>query len=183
MNWYSNGIRKYSYFNFYLFCINFIHIWSKIVFRLFLMTCSAIYGQKFELRKHKNDVLWLGCIKMIDRTVFIYNLKNIFSQFIAGALSRALSLQETIDKHSKIQALAGLICTMIESCPSTQSQQQTLPLYRQLQVSFAPIFEFPFLFLERFDEKMQSNGKLDVVICVSSSFQQQMALGSRSFRF
>jgi hypothetical protein len=59
----------------------------------------------------------------------------------AGALSRALSLQETIDKHSKIQALAGLICTMIESCPSTQSQQQTLPLYRQLQVSFAPLFK------------------------------------------
>merc|ERR1719483_1882435 len=52
---------------------------------------------------------------------------------VKGALSRALSLQETIDKHSKIQALAGLICTMIESCPSTQSQQQTLPLYRQLQ--------------------------------------------------
>ena len=74
------------------------------------------------------------------RTVFIYNLKNIFFRFIAGALSRALSLQETIDKHSKIQALAGLICTMIESCPSTQSQQQTLPLYRQLQVSFAPFF-------------------------------------------
>ena len=29
---------------------------------------------------------------------------------------------------------------MIESCPSTQSQQQTLPLYRQLQVSSAPFF-------------------------------------------
>ena len=143
------------------------------------MTCSAIYGQKFELSKHENDVF----VAMIDKTVFIYNLKNIFPRFIAGALSRALSLQETIDKHSKIQALAGLICTMIESCPSTQSQQQTLPLYRQLQVSFAPIFEFPFLFLERFDEKMQSNGKLDVVICVSSSFQQQMALASRSCRF
>merc|ERR1712223_415445 len=52
---------------------------------------------------------------------------------VKGALSRALSLQETVDKHAKIQALAGLICTMIESCPSTQSQQQALPLYRQLQ--------------------------------------------------
>ena len=102
------------------------------------MTCSAIYGQKFELSKHENHVLSLGFVEMIDKTVFIYNLKNIFFRFIAGALSRALSLQETIDKHSKIQALAGLICTMIESCPSTQSQQQTLPLYRQLQVSFGP---------------------------------------------
>ena len=52
---------------------------------------------------------------------------------VKGALSRALGLQENTDKHGKIQALAGLICTMIESCPSTQSQQSTLPLYRQLQ--------------------------------------------------
>ena len=94
--------------------------------------------------------------------------KTFFFRFIAGALSRALSLQETIDKHSKIQALAGLICTMIESCPSTQSQQQTLPLYRQLQVSFAPFFEFSFLSL---DEKMGSNWN-----CYFASFRCSISI-------
>ena len=54
---------------------------------------------------------------------------------VKGALSRALALQESVDKHSKIQALAGLICTMIESCPSTQSQQSTLSLYRQFNMN------------------------------------------------
>ena len=52
---------------------------------------------------------------------------------VKGALGRALGLQESSDKHSKIQALAGLICTMIESCPSAQNQSSPLALYRQLQ--------------------------------------------------
>ena len=52
---------------------------------------------------------------------------------VKAAFGRALTLQESSDKHSKIQALAGLICTMIESCPSTQNQQSPLALYRQLQ--------------------------------------------------
>ena len=69
------------------------------------------------------------CVFILRHPVLIFCL-----YLILGALSRALSLQESTDKHSKIQSLAGLICTMIESCPSTQSQQQALPLYRQLQV-------------------------------------------------
>ena len=38
--------------------IDFTYIWSKIVFRLFSMTRSAIYGQNGELSKHENDLLW-----------------------------------------------------------------------------------------------------------------------------
>ena len=49
---------------------------------------------------------------------------------VKGALSRALALQESAEKHAKIQALAGLICTMIESCPATQSQNNPMALYR-----------------------------------------------------
>lgn len=51
---------------------------------------------------------------------------------VKGALGRALTLQESSDKHGKIQALAGLIGTMIEACPSTQSQQSPLSIYRPL---------------------------------------------------
>ena len=52
---------------------------------------------------------------------------------VKGALSRALGLQESSEKHAKIQALAGLICTMIESCPATQSQQNPMALLRPIQ--------------------------------------------------
>ena len=52
---------------------------------------------------------------------------------VKGALSRALALQESAEKHAKIQALAGLICTMIESCPATQSQNNPMALYRPVQ--------------------------------------------------
>ncbi len=55
---------------------------------------------------------------------------------VKGAFARALALQESNDKHNKIQALAGLICTMIESCPSTQSHQTSpLAYVRNLQQS------------------------------------------------
>ena len=42
---------------------------------------------------------------------------------VKSALARALALPEGVLKHTKIQALTGLICTMIESCPSSQSHQ------------------------------------------------------------
>ena len=37
---------------------------------------------------------------------------------VKAALQRAVAMRESADKHARIQALAGLICTMIESCPS-----------------------------------------------------------------
>jgi E3 ubiquitin-protein ligase HUWE1 len=52
---------------------------------------------------------------------------------VKGALARALTLQESADKHAKIQSLTSLICTMIESCPSSQTQAASMALYRQLQ--------------------------------------------------
>ena len=38
-----------------------------------------------------------------------------------AALGRALALPESQIKHVKVQALTGLICTMIESCPPSQA--------------------------------------------------------------
>ena len=44
---------------------------------------------------------------------------------VKAALSRALSLPECSTKHTKVQALAGLVSTMIESCPAAvQAAQQ-----------------------------------------------------------
>ncbi|XP_053377275.1 E3 ubiquitin-protein ligase HUWE1-like isoform X3 [Mercenaria mercenaria] len=40
---------------------------------------------------------------------------------VKSALQRALTLPESSDKHSRVQALTGIISTMIESCP-TQGQ-------------------------------------------------------------
>lgn len=37
---------------------------------------------------------------------------------VKAALQRALALPESADKHSRVQALTGIISTMIESCPS-----------------------------------------------------------------
>jgi E3 ubiquitin-protein ligase HUWE1 len=52
---------------------------------------------------------------------------------VKSALARALALHESNLKHTKIQALTGLILTMIESCPSSQSHQSTLAAYKQHQ--------------------------------------------------
>jgi E3 ubiquitin-protein ligase HUWE1 len=49
-------------------------------------------------------------------------------------MARALIWPEGNIKHMRIQALAGLICTMIDSCPTSQSAQQTnMPPYKQQQ--------------------------------------------------
>lgn len=59
---------------------------------------------------------------------------------VKSALHRALILPESADKHSRIQALTGLVGTMIESCPvssstvtgsTTQSQSLTSGLRHQ----------------------------------------------------
>ena len=51
-----------------------------------------------------------------------------------SGLARALIWPEGNIKHMRIQALAGLICTMIDSCPTSQSAQQTnMPPYKQQQ--------------------------------------------------
>lgn len=42
---------------------------------------------------------------------------------VKAALQRALALKECLEKHNRIQALAGLICNMIEGCPSAPATQ------------------------------------------------------------
>ncbi|RWS28597.1 E3 ubiquitin-protein ligase HUWE1-like protein, partial [Leptotrombidium deliense] len=47
---------------------------------------------------------------------------------VKSALHRALSLNESSEKHAKVQALMSIISTMIDSCPSiNQSSQLNLP--------------------------------------------------------
>ncbi|KAI1287400.1 E3 ubiquitin-protein ligase HUWE1 [Halotydeus destructor] len=46
---------------------------------------------------------------------------------VKSALTRALTLSESNEKHAKVQALTGLMCVMIESCPAVNQagQQQS----------------------------------------------------------
>lgn len=55
------------------------------------------------------------------QSILVTELKN--------ALQRALSMPESTEKHSQIQMLTGLICTMIENCPPTQQQP-----YRNMKI-------------------------------------------------
>ncbi|XP_077544919.1 HECT, UBA and WWE domain containing E3 ubiquitin protein ligase 1 isoform X4 [Haemaphysalis longicornis] len=58
---------------------------------------------------------------------------------VKAALQRALALPETADKHARVQALTGLVGTMIESCPpassSAASQGASSSSFRQLHAS------------------------------------------------
>ncbi|XP_021962373.1 E3 ubiquitin-protein ligase HUWE1 isoform X3 [Folsomia candida] len=42
---------------------------------------------------------------------------------VKAALQRALAMKESVEKHNRIQALAGLICNMIEGCSSAPATQ------------------------------------------------------------
>jgi hypothetical protein len=42
---------------------------------------------------------------------------------VKAALGRALNMEECLEMHNRIQALSGLICHMIEACPSAPSTQ------------------------------------------------------------
>ncbi|XP_049513921.1 E3 ubiquitin-protein ligase HUWE1-like [Dermacentor silvarum] len=53
------------------------------------------------------------------------------SNGVKAALQRALALPETAEKHARIQALTGLVGTMIESCPPAQAASS----FRQLHAS------------------------------------------------
>jgi len=66
---------------------------------------------------------------------------------VKSALARALSWPESSLKHTKVQALAALVSTMIESCPTPpQGQQGGLPYNKQQQYNMNNIVK---LFLKR----------------------------------
>lgn len=64
---------------------------------------------------------------------------------VKAALQRALSMRESPEKHSRIQGLAALICTMIETCPSAPPTQMVPVLkpttlwYVEFHLSFMQI--------------------------------------------
>ncbi|KAK7072125.1 E3 ubiquitin-protein ligase huwe1, partial [Halocaridina rubra] len=50
---------------------------------------------------------------------------------VKGALGRATVITESTEKHSRIQALVGLICTMMEACPAQLNQPANLCFKQQ----------------------------------------------------
>lgn len=47
---------------------------------------------------------------------------------VKAALIRALLMPESADKHSQVQLICGIILTMIENCPPTQSKVKNQPV-------------------------------------------------------
>ncbi|XP_023229433.1 E3 ubiquitin-protein ligase HUWE1-like [Centruroides sculpturatus] len=54
---------------------------------------------------------------------------------VKAALNRSLTLPESSEKHARIQALTGLVGTMIESCPSSSQNQLASSTFRNQQNS------------------------------------------------
>lgn len=50
---------------------------------------------------------------------------------VKGALGRATVVAESPEKHGKIQALVGLICTMMEACPAQMNQPPNICFKQQ----------------------------------------------------
>lgn len=50
---------------------------------------------------------------------------------VKGALGRATVVTESAEKHARIQALVGLICTMMEACPAQLNQPANLCFKQQ----------------------------------------------------
>lgn len=55
--------------------------------------------------------------------------QTVLTVEIKSALQRALALPESAEKHSRVQAIAGIISTVIEACPvSGQIQNQVFSI-------------------------------------------------------
>ncbi|XP_037772840.1 E3 ubiquitin-protein ligase HUWE1-like isoform X4 [Penaeus monodon] len=50
---------------------------------------------------------------------------------VKGALARATAVAESAEKHARLQALVGLICTMMEACPAQLNQPPNLCFKQQ----------------------------------------------------
>jgi E3 ubiquitin-protein ligase HUWE1 len=65
---------------------------------------------------------------------------------VKAALQRALVLPESSEKHSKVQAIVGIISTIIEACPSppgTNSNSVSLEKNKEID---SPLLLFSFFF-------------------------------------
>lgn len=51
---------------------------------------------------------------------------------VKAALQRALAMTESIDKHTQVQMICGIITTMIENCPPTHPRAKNQPLTGQM---------------------------------------------------
>jgi E3 ubiquitin-protein ligase HUWE1 len=54
---------------------------------------------------------------------------------VKSALNRSLLLPDSCEKHARIQALTGIISTMIESCPNTEKPSVSMPNLPPLPVN------------------------------------------------
>lgn len=66
-------------------------------------------------------ILFVGTVEYLWKRVSQLRLLCWIVQ-VKAALGRATMLMENLEKHGRIQALVGLICTMMEACPAQINQ-------------------------------------------------------------
>ena len=99
--------------------------------------CSALAFILDELLTSSSDKECASLVKMLVAALASCNhapeAQTSLVTEVKNALTRSLSMTECSLKHTKVQALAGLISTMIEHCPAPSSPNQ--PPFKSGQVN------------------------------------------------
>merc|ERR1719234_284094 len=99
--------------------------------------CSALAFILDELLTSTSDKECANLVKMLVAALASCNhapdAQTSLVTEVKNALTRSLSMPECTLKHTKVQALAGLISTMIENCPASVATNQ--PPFKSGQVN------------------------------------------------
>jgi len=113
------------------------HVYPGGISELVKDDCSALAFILDELLTSTKDKESATLVKMLVAALASCNhapeAQTSLVTEVKNALTRALSLPECTMKHTKVQALTGLISTMIENCPASVSTNQ--PPFKSGQVN------------------------------------------------
>merc|ERR1712142_807311 len=113
------------------------HVYPGGISELVKDDCSALAFILDELLTSTKDKESATLVKMLVAALASCNhapeAQTSLVTEVKNALTRALSLPECTMKHTKVQALTGLISTMIENCPASVATDQ--PPFKSGQVN------------------------------------------------
>jgi len=113
------------------------HLYPAGISEIVKDDCSALAFILDELLTSTKDKESSTLVKMLVAALASCNhapeAQTSLVQEVKNALTRALSLPECSMKHTKVQALTGLISTMIENCPASVATNQ--PPFKSGQVN------------------------------------------------
>ena len=113
------------------------HMYAAGISELVREDCSALAFILDELLTSTSDKECANLVKMLVAALASCNhapeAQTSLVTEVKNALTRSLSMPECTLKHTKVQALAGLISTMIEHCPASVATNQ--PPFKSGQVN------------------------------------------------